>query len=135
MIHEVATEADRQLGEQRGIAEALATRASLMVGVAGAVLAIAATRATLATDPKLGHWMVALAALIGVVIFWAARVGVGPSPTLLATVTSDELAQAKLLLVESNSRVLLRVQVLFTVQVLLSIGGVAALAVMMWGLP
>lgn len=136
MIPEVASEADRQLAEQRAIAESLATRAGLMVGVTGALLAVAATRATAQTsDPKLGYWLIGIAAVLGVIVFWAARIGVGPSPTRLLTSTAADLALAKVLLVEANSRVLLRVQVLFTLQVLTTIGGVAALVVMMWGLP
>lgn len=136
MNRETGPEADRQLGEQRANADALASRAGLMLGVSAALLAIAAEQATaIATSSKLGYWLVGIAAVLGVLIFWTARVSVGPSPSSLALTSPDELVRAKVLLVEANSRVLLRVQVLFTGQVLLTIAGVAVLYYMMWGLP
>ncbi|MET2012365.1 hypothetical protein ABXJ56_12480 [Microbacterium chocolatum] len=136
MIPEIATEVDRQLAEQRAISESLATRAGLMVGVTSALLAVAATRSTAqTTDPRTGYWLIGIAAVLGVIVFWAARIGVGPSPARLTTVSSADLALSKVLLLEANSRVLLRVQVLFSLQVLTTIAGVLALVLMMWGLP
>jgi NAD/NADP transhydrogenase beta subunit len=130
---DVGPEADRQLNQQSVIAESHATRAGLLIGLTGIFLAFAATRDTAqTTDPVLGYWLLGGGVAMGAIIFWASRVAFGPVPTAVVTSTAEEVANAKLILIDANSAVLLRVHLMFSIQLILTIAGAAALASVMW---
>lgn len=137
MIAEVNNEIDRQLVEQRASAEAIATRAGLMIASTAALLGFsAATAAQGSQQPSVAYWLIGIALLVGVIIFWMARLGVGPTPSAIAQMPdADTLMTSKLILVEANASVLTRVQVFFSLQVGLTIAGVVLLSLALWPLP
>ncbi|MCZ0709685.1 hypothetical protein OYT00_06730 [Microbacterium paraoxydans] len=136
MIPEVSNEIDRQLVEQRANAEAITTRAGLMIAATTALLGFsAATAAQGPQAPSVAYWLIGISLVVGVLIFWMARLGVGPTPSAIAQMRDpDLLVNSKLILVEANAAVLTRVQVFFSLQVALSIAGVVILSLALWPL-
>lgn len=133
MIPEIVAEVDRQLTEQRAIAESLATRSGLLIAASAAILGFAAA-GTAPHQSAVAYWSIGGAMVLGAIIFWMARLGNGP--TLSAHMNdARQLRTSKLILVDANKTVLIRVQVVFTVQVLLTIAGIAKLALELWPLP
>jgi hypothetical protein len=136
MIPEVADEVDRQLGDQRAAAESLATRSGLMVAATAALLGIAATRDAAAPMSPTGFWIIGGALLVGVVVFWMGRVGLGPSPSTVALAPdAATLTHAKLILIEANNRTLARTQAAFAFQVFLTLTGLFVLVFNLWPTP
>ena len=137
MIPEVSEEIDRQLVEQRANAEAIATRAGLMIAATAALLGFSAsTTAQVPQQPSIGYWLIGIALVVGVLIFWMARLGVGPTPSAIVQMQdASMLMNSKLILVEANASVLTRVQVVFSIQVGLTIAGVVILSLSLWPLP
>lgn len=137
MIPEVSEEIDRQLVEQRANAEAIATRAGLMIAATAALLGFSAsTTAQGPQQPSIGYWLIGIALVVGVLIFWMARLGVGPTPSAIVQMQDASiLMSSKLILVEANASVLTRVQVVFSIQVGLTIAGVVILSLSLWPLP
>lgn len=135
MIPAIAAELDRQLSEQRASAESLSTRSGLLIAASAAILGFTASGNTPLLSP-VGFWMLGIGMLLGVMVFWMARVGLGPILSV-AVFKNDVglLAESKLILVEANRNVLTRTQVIFTLQVLLTIVGISVLALALWPLP
>jgi hypothetical protein len=70
------------------------------------------------------------------ILFWMARLGSGPTPSVIARMHSPtSLVDSKLLLLEANAAVLTRVQVVFTLQIGLTIAGIVVLSLALWPLP
>lgn len=135
MAFDIAPELDRQLGEQRANAEGLATRAGLLIAATAALVGLAASTPP-AQPTTVGYLLIGLAAVLGMVVFWMARLGTGPSPSALAQERDESrLATSKLILLEANSRVLERTQVIFTLQVLSTVAGVAVVCLSIWQIP
>ncbi|MET4780170.1 hypothetical protein [Glaciihabitans sp. UYNi722] len=134
MIPEIVAELDRQLSEQRASAESLATRSGLLIAASAAILGFAA--AGNASLSPVGYWILGIGMVLGVMVFWMARVGWGPNLSVAVSKNdAKSLARSKLILVEANKNVLTRAQVIFTLQVLLTILGIAVLALVLWRLP
>lgn len=132
MVPEIVAELDRQLSEQRATAESLSTRSGLIIAASAALIGFAAVTKTPPSSPW-GYWFLGFATVLGLTVFWASRVGIGPTLSVVVFRNdSDLLADAKLLLVDANRTVLTRAQVFFTAQVIFTIAGVVSLALALW---
>lgn len=132
---ELAQELDRQLSEQRAAAEALATRAGLLIAATAAIVGFSASAGTAVQSP-VGYWMIGLASVLGIFVFWMARPGVGPTIAVVVnTQDASMLMNSKMILVEANTAVLTRAQLVFTAQVVLTIAGIVYLSIALWPIP
>lgn len=119
----VFSEVDRQLVEQRAHADALATRAGLLIAAAAVAASLLAGRLQDATFEvsDMVLWTLGAAAGGGVAVFLLARLVAGPSPSQLGgwgsgTGTSNALLTAKILAVEGNSKALVRAELVLFLQ-------------------
>lgn len=132
MVPEIAAELDRQLSEQRAIADSLATRSGLIIAASTALLGFAAVSSMAPSTPS-GYWLLGFATLLGIAGFWIARLGNGPTLSVAVLRNdADKLVDAKLLLIHANNAVLTRAQICFTAQVILTVSGIVVLALPFW---
>lgn len=136
MIPETTQELDRQLADQRSSADALATRAGLMIAATAALIGFAASTGNQSQQSPIAYWLIGIASVVGVAVFWMARLGPGPTPSAIAQMQdATMLFNSKLILIEANAAVLTRVQVVFTLQVGLTIAGIVVLSLSLWPIP
>lgn len=122
------TETDRQLGQQRTHADALATRAGVLIAVCTLLIG------PLHRDEPLNSpvtWVLVATVIFGVVLLCMSRISTGPSPVALTGWVKDGSSEeyvlsAKILLIEANKHVLNRAEVIFWIQA----AGTAAVAVL-----
>lgn len=130
---DVAHEVDRQLAEQRAQADAFATRAGVLIATSSLVTGLLATNTI--DDESLTTPLIVIAAstVVGVVVLGLGRLAPGPAASQLGRLSANTsadgnvLMDAKILLVEANARALLRTEVVFGLQVLMTTGGLVAL--------
>lgn len=124
----VSAEADRQLSEQRAQADAFATRSGLMTAATALLMGFVASsqNASDLSHPLL--WIIGLAAVAGVLVLGMSRLLLGPSASELSRWSIEDqgsaLLDAKLLTLEANSRALLRTELVFSLQVFLTVAGI-----------
>ena len=130
----VMAEADRQLAEQRAQADALATRSGLMIAattvLAGVLTGV--SRDVAGLPPSL-LWLLGGGAVAGVIVLCMSRIAAGPSTALLALwgasqLTTTPLLQSKLLAIEANAKALLRTELVFFAQALITVASLIVLA-------
>jgi len=130
-------EVDRQLGEQRAHADALATRAGLLIAAASIAATLLAGRLQ---NPQahvnaLSLWALGVAGVAGVLVLCMARLLPGPSPGQLGTWSSGGSGQAgpllaaKVTALESNARQLVRTEMVFYVQAVSTVASVGLMLV------
>lgn len=124
------TEVDRQLSEQRSQADAFATRSGMMIAATALLtgfLARSAPGAEQSPSPVL--WVIAGAAAVGILVLCMSRLIMGPTPSQLGQWShgfeKDELLKSKIIAVEANSRVLVRSEVIFMIQAIATVAGIA----------
>ncbi|MGB3684785.1 MAG: hypothetical protein WA991_03065 [Ornithinimicrobium sp.] len=136
MAGHILAEVDRQLGEQRARADALATRSGLLIAAATVLAGTVSGSALTTSQLGLTPWTLGASATLGVAVLLMGRLLMGPSPSQLGSLrdrASDEVAEqlllSKLIAVEANVRVLDRTEVFLVLQ---AIGTVASSALLIY---
>lgn len=129
MVEEIAREVDRQLSVQGAQSDGFAARAGVLLAATALLTGFLNGRAAI---PDLAVWSVGISSGLGVFVLLLARLVSGPSPSQMARWTHEhpptrEVLDAKLLALEANSRALLRTEVFFFAQAVLTILAIASL--------
>ena len=130
-LEHLSVEADRQLSEQRAQADAFATRSGLMTAATALLTGLLANADQKSSFAGPLIWVIAVSAAVGILVLWLSRLLLGPSPSQLSRWRvqggDGDLLDAKLLTIEANARALLRTELAFAVQALLTVLGIALL--------
>jgi hypothetical protein len=134
------SEIDRQLGEQRAHADALASRSGLMIAATALLTGLLAPSLQSSNgNAKAALWMVGVAACAGILIFLMGRLVQGPSPSKIVGWLQGDyerpLLDAKILAVEANKNALTRTEVMFAIQACTTVGGIVFLLLAILGNP
>lgn len=119
-VDQLHTETDRQLAQQRSHADALATRAGLLIAVSALLTRLPAQEAQTALEEPL-TWVVGVTMLLGVIVLTTVRITAGPTAVQIIGWSNEssphnELLKAKLVAIEANNSALGRSDSFFWLQ-------------------
>ena len=129
-VDQLQAETDRQLQQQRTHSDALATRAGILIAVCTMLIGLVPKGSGSLSDGPL-VLTVGATVVAGIIVLTMCRISPGPSAVALTGWNGEEdsnrkLLDAKLLVIEANSKVLGRTEVVFWGQAV----GTAVVAIM-----
>lgn len=137
VVSTILNEIDRQLGEQRAHADALASRSGLMIGAIGLLsgfVGFTNQQSSIVVPPSF-LWIASSSAILGVLVHLSGRILSGPSPSALGYMRSGNpdfvapLEDAKMIALEANYKALTRTETIFALQAASAIAAIAIVVV------
>lgn len=133
MPQAINAEVDRQLAAQRAQADSFASRSGVLLAATSLLTGFLAKSTTV---PLWTVWLVGISSVLGVIVLLLGRQIVGPSTSQLAAwaqrwteTTEQSLLDSKIVAIEANSRAILRTEVAFITQSLLTAAAVASIVI------